>query len=125
MRQLNIYVVQPGDSLYRIANRFGVSADEIFDINRLEEMPYLVVGQALVIPTTETAYRVQPGDSLYTIARRFNADINRIIELNNIQNPQLIQPGTVLRIPQRTRNYGFIEVNAFLEPSTPKGIPRW
>ena len=32
----------------------------------------------------------------------------------------MISPGTVLRIPVREKNYGFIEVNGYIEPSTPE-----
>jgi spore germination protein len=40
------------------------------------------------------------------------------MRFNNIANPDALQPGTVLRIPQRSQNYGFIEVNGYIEPST-------
>lgn len=121
---MNIYVVKSGDSLYRIAQQFGVSPDEIFRINELGDIPYLVVGQTLVIPSTETAYTVRQGDSLWTIARRFGTTVEAITAGNNIANPERIMPGTVLRIPQRRDNYGFIEVNGYIEPSTPENETR-
>lgn len=117
---MNIYVVQPGDSLYRIAKRFGISPDEIYEANELGDIPYLVVGQTLVIPTTETVYVVRPGDSLWSIARKYGTTTGDIIALNGITNPEQIEPGLVLRIPVRSKNYGFIETNAYLEPSTPE-----
>ncbi len=117
---MNIYVVKPGDSLFNIAQQFGVSPDEIFSLNELGDIPYLVVGQTLVIPSTEASYTVQQGDSLWTIARRFGTTVESIVARNNIANPERIMPGTVLRIPQRRENYGFIEVNGYIEPSTPQ-----
>ncbi len=119
MNELNIHVVKPGDTLYDIAQRFGVGTDEIFSANKLGDIPYLVVGQTLVIPSTEVAYTVQPGDTLWNIARRLGSTVDGIIALNNITDPQSLQPGTVLRIPQRENKYGFIEVNGYIEPSTP------
>ena len=115
---MDIYVVQPGDSLYDIARRFGVSPDQLFELNELGDLPYLVVGQAIVIPTTETAYTVQRGDTLWSIARKFGTSADTIAGLNNITNADALQPGMVLRIPQRSQNYGFIEVNGYIEPST-------
>jgi len=115
---LNIYVIRPGDSLWAIANRFGVSVQRITEVNKLQEIPYLVVGQALVIPSTERAYRVQPGDTLYFISRKFNVPVSRIAQLNGITNPNVIFPGMVLRIPELSKGYGFIEVNGYIEPST-------
>lgn len=113
---LTIYVVRPGDTLYEISRRFGVSMDRISDANDLQEIPYLAVGQALVIPTTERAYRVQPGDTLWSIARKFRVSVERIASLNGITDPSRIFPGMILRIPELSKNYGYIETNAYIEP---------
>lgn len=111
-------MVAQGDSLYSIARRYGVTPDEIYRANELEDIPFLVVGQALVIPTREITYTVAPGDTLFTIARRFGTTTSSIIALNGIANPDALTPGTVLRIPVREKNYGYIEVNGYIEPST-------
>ncbi|HHW47845.1 MAG TPA: LysM peptidoglycan-binding domain-containing protein [Clostridiaceae bacterium] len=113
-----IHVVRPGDSVYSLSTRYGVSVQRIIQINGLNEIPYLVVGQALVIPSTERAYRVQPGDTLWSISRRFNVPVDRIAQLNGITNPNIIYPGMIIRIPELAKNYGFIEVNGYIEPST-------
>ena len=113
-----IHVVRPGDSVYSLSTRYGVSAQRIIQINGLDEIPYLVVGQALVIPSTERAYRVQPGDTLWSISRQFNVPVDRIASLNGITDPNVIYPGMVIRIPELAKNYGFIEVNGYIEPST-------
>jgi spore germination protein len=118
MIMLTIHVVRPGDSIFQLAQIYGVSQQAIINSNRLDGIPYLVQGQALVIPTTEQAYRVMPGDSVWSIAQRFGVSVNAIVRLNNIADPSLIQPGMVIRIPQYSQNYGTIEVNAFIEPST-------
>lgn len=118
--KLDIYVVKPGDSLYKISEKFGVSPDDIFEINELGDIPYLVVGQALVIPTTETVYTVLPGDTLWSISRKYGTTTASIIALNGITDPDQLKPGTVLRIPIGAKKYGFIETNAYLEPTNPE-----
>lgn len=117
---MDIHVVQSGDSLYKIAQRYGVPADEIYRANELGDLPFLVIGQALVIPTREISHTVSPGETLFSIARRYGTTTSSIIALNGITNPDAIAPGTVLRIPVREKNYGFIEVNGYIEPSTPE-----
>lgn len=112
--------MKQGDSLYSIAQRYGVSSDEIFRANELNDIPFLVVGQTLVIPTREITYTVAPGDTLFSIARRFGTTTSNIIALNGIADPDALTPGVVLRIPVRAKNYGFIEVNGYIEPSTPE-----
>jgi spore germination protein len=117
VRILNIHVVRQGDSLWNLSNIYGVSIDRIVEVNGLSDIPYLIVGSSLVIPSTERAYRVQPGDSLWLISNRFNVPVERIAGLNGIVNPEIIYPGMVLRIPELSKNYGFIEVNGYIEPS--------
>jgi spore germination protein len=111
-------VIRQGDTLWSLSNRFGVSVDSIINANQLQNLPYLVIGQTLVIPTTETAYMVRPGDTLWSISVRFNTTVNSIASLNNITNQNQIFPGMVLRIPELSQNYGYIETNAYIEPST-------
>lgn len=114
---MQIYVVKPGDTLWAIAGTFGVDANAIISVNGLQNLPYLVIGQALVIPSIATTYQVQPGDTLWTISRRFSVPVASIMALNNITNPNLIHPGMILRIPELAKNYGYIQVNGYIEPS--------
>ena len=48
-----IYVVKQGDSLYSIAQRFGVTEEKLSYDNQLYGQEYLVVGQALLILTSQ------------------------------------------------------------------------
>jgi LysM repeat protein len=50
MLQLETYRVQPGDNLYRIALRFGVTVADLLAVNSLENPNRLFVGQELFIP---------------------------------------------------------------------------
>lgn len=117
---MRIYVVKPGDSVWGISRRFGVTPESIINANALQNSASLVVGQTLVIPTRERAYMVKMGDNLWSIARRFGVSVESIAQLNNIVNPYLIYPGLILRIPEKAKNYGYLEVNAFIQPSTPE-----
>lgn len=114
------YVVQPGDNYYRIARRFGVSVQSIYQANQITNPNLLRVGTVLIIPgvsgppsgggspaPTATvspaeipgafSYVVQRGDNLYRLARRFNTTVARIKQLNNLIG-DLIYIGQVLII---------------------------
>ena len=99
----NVYIVKPGDTLYRIANVYGVSINDIINANNLSSN-ILSVGQEIIIPikpiTEEdyVVYEVMPNDTLYSIARRFNTKVDAIKSYNNLSSNTL-SIGQVLQIP--------------------------
>ncbi len=115
---MKIYVVRPGDSIWSIARIYGVKPKDIIDANSLEQSEKLVIGETLVIPTSEKVYRVQVGDNIWSIGRKFRVSVQSIVKLNNILGPYAIYPGLIIRIPMQEKNYRPVEVNAFIQPST-------
>ena len=113
---MEIHVVRPGESIWVIAGMYRVSADSIIEVNKLNEIPYLVPGQALVIPVDYTLYTVRQGDTIWQISKKYGVSVNSITELNKIVNPDLIYPGMVIRIPDKPGEMGDIEVNGYVQP---------
>ncbi|WP_297445331.1 LysM domain-containing protein, partial [Desulfurobacterium sp.] len=69
------YIVKKGDSLNKIAEKFGTTTTEIILSNKLKP-PYVIYpGQRLVIPERYKIYRVRKGDSLNRIARKFGVSL--------------------------------------------------
>lgn len=99
-----VHTVQPGDTLYKIANQYGVTVAEIIELNNLGTT-VLTVGQKLLIPNksadTTTTYIVKSGDSLWKIANQFGVTVDDIISSNNLSSTTL-QIGQVLTIPTGT-----------------------
>ena len=81
-----IHTVRPGDTVWRLARQYGVSASRIISDNGIRNPQQLPIGQALIILIPELTYTVQPGDTLGTIAARFS--VPEIVLLQN--NPELI-----------------------------------
>lgn len=111
---MQIYVVQPGDSIYEIANMFGSSIDDLVQANELENPESLVVGQALVIPIIGQFYFVKPGDSLYSIGRQFNLTVAELAEINALDPNRPLPVNFRLYIPEQPKQ--MIEANAYVEP---------
>lgn len=84
------YAVQPGDSLYSIGRKYGVSVDSLKNYNKLEST-LLSIGQIIKIPitTTDTIYVVKSGDNLYSIAQKYNTTVDSIKDKNNLTSNQL------------------------------------
>ena len=95
------YTVQKGDSLWVIANKYGITTEELKSYNNLTSN-LLSIGQVLKIPqgktSTENIYTVKKGDSLWTIANRYNTTVEKIKVLNNLTS-NLLSIGQHLKIP--------------------------
>ncbi|KMT21964.1 LysM peptidoglycan-binding domain-containing protein [Clostridium cylindrosporum] len=96
---MDIYVVNKGDTLWKIANRYNVNMDLIAKVNGLQSPNQLAIGQALLIPKLNGYHRVQPGDTLWSIAHKHGVTVESIVSANEITNPNIIYPGMLLIIP--------------------------
>ena len=105
-----IYVVAPGDSLWAIARQYGVTVDQLKQVNNLVS-DLLSVGMELKIPTKSTipptnemdvVYTVKPGDSLYRIALANNITVDQLRKYNNLTS-DMLSVGQKLRIPSATQ----------------------
>ena len=107
------YVVQAGDTLSSIGERFGVEWQDIAATNNIAAPAYAIYrGQKLVIPGVQAApaseqpaggtgqtHTVQAGETLYSIAVQYGVTVQAIMEANNLANANLIYRGQVLAIP--------------------------
>jgi membrane-bound lytic murein transglycosylase D len=99
------YVVKEGDSLWKIARKFGTTTDIIYSLNNLRS-PVLRVGQVLKIASLPKGsnhantirYRVKKGDSPYLIAKRYRMDLYDFLNLNNLTPRSIIFPGQVVLV---------------------------
>lgn len=94
------YTVQKGDSLYLVAQRYGVTVAALKSANGLKT-DTIYPGQKLTIPggtSSANRYTVVMGDSLYLIAKRFGVTVAAIKQANNLSG-DTVYPGQVLSIP--------------------------
>ncbi len=101
-QKAKVHVVQQGETLYRIARRYGVSVAELQRVNKLRS-DQLRVGQRLVIPasasvSTSEGYTVKEGETLYSIAFQFGISVDTLLALNPLKEP-FLSPGKKLRLP--------------------------
>jgi peptidoglycan endopeptidase LytE len=94
------YYVKNGDTLRKIADKFGTTVDAILKLNTGITNPNLIyVGQAIKLPAGATSYVVQKGDTLRIIAGKFGTTVDALLKLNpGITNRNLIYVGQVIKV---------------------------
>ncbi len=96
----NIYTVKSGDTLYSIANKYGMTVNELKALNNLTSNT-LSIGQKLVVSEGNAAtldtYTVKSGDTLYSIANKYGLTVNELKSLNNLTS-DLLSIGQVLNV---------------------------
>jgi LysM repeat protein len=111
----DVYYVASGDTLKKLAARFGTTVEAIANANNLWNYNLIYVGQRLVIPSggyyppsdppsspppSSGTYVVQSGDTMRKIAARFDVSLSYLIAANpQITNPNLIYRGQVVYLP--------------------------
>ena len=107
-----VYVVEPGDTLYGIAERFGTTVEAIVAANDILDARLINVGQELIIPTEvpelvpvpeAKPYRrvhfVRPGETLPSLAFHYKTTEWALRQVNELDHLGLLQPGQDLIIP--------------------------
>jgi LysM repeat protein len=105
-----LYTVQAGDTMFSIAQMFGVSLDSLIAANPHITDPNVVFpGDILCVPSRvpascpagfEDRYVVQAGDTMFSIAQMFGVSLDSLIAANpHITDPNVIFPGDVLCVP--------------------------
>ncbi|RLI82151.1 MAG: hypothetical protein DRP01_10205 [Archaeoglobales archaeon] len=98
------YTVQEGDTIWDIAQLYGIPPKEIIEANNLSG-PSIQEGQRLIIPRTGTPapfimHRVEPGETLDYISLLYGVSVDQIADYNGLSDPGSIYPGQPLYIPK-------------------------
>jgi len=109
------YTVQKGDTLAKIASKYGLTVNELMSANpSIKNASLIYVGQKITIPATKmVTYTVQKGDTMYAIAKRFEISYTELLKANpNITNPAMIYVGQKITIPD-TKSLASYEQQVF------------
>lgn len=89
--EISTYVVQSGDTISEIAEKFNVSVNTIRWQNGLKANTPIHSGDSLIIlPVDGVRHIVMKGETLSNIASKFKGDIDEIIDYNNIDGPLVV-----------------------------------
>lgn len=97
-RPIQQYTLSSADSLWTIANFYGLSAEAIAFANGISDPYHLTVGQQIKIPPLEGAlYKVADGDTIDSVALRFKVEPAVISDYNRLYfEPEHFATGQVI-----------------------------
>lgn len=112
-----MYTVQSGDSLWRVAHKFKLDLADLQQMNGMKKGSVIKPGQKLVVgyeratghhqPTHQSTlaaakgahhYTVKKGDTLWDVAHRFSTTVDELLSRNGLKPSEPLQPGQVLVI---------------------------
>lgn len=112
----NVYhVIAEGDTMYKIAGKYGIKVSELCRLNNMQETDILQIGRKLLVKSKSTStkqqtstkpkqnttgqyHTIEEGDTLYKIAGKYNTKVSELCRLNNIQETTILQIGMKLRV---------------------------
>ena len=122
---MDIHVVQPGDTMYRLAQQYGVPMERLIQDNQLEQPAQLVVGQTIVVQYPALTHTVRTGDSLYSIAQMHNTTVAQLLRNNPaLQGRDLLFPGQSIVVRYDVRPSGCLAVNGYAYPYIQRNLLR-
>lgn len=126
------YTVQSGDSLSSVANKYGISIDELAVANNLSKNAGLIRGKTITIPAAGTVkatkqadaksnktdnvargnvikstedYTVKAGESLNSLASKYGVSARDLAATNQLSANAQLQRGQTIKVPKLTSTY--------------------
>jgi len=94
------YIVEQGDTVAGVAEKFGISADTILWANDLSATAQIKTGQILVIlPVSGVVHNVANGDTVSVVAQKYQAKAADVVAFNKLSDEADVYIGDTLIIP--------------------------
>ncbi len=122
------HVVEPGDTLYAIAEKYLVPADAIAYVNNISQDAFLHPGDTLSIPPVEgLTHTVKEGESVASLAEKYNVSPQLIVDANVLKPPFNVFAGDMLiipggEVPQPAQKAPVVLASAAVQPIATGGL---
>lgn len=103
------YLIQRGDTLKSIAEKYNTSPETILDLNNIAFQDEIREGREIIVPGNKEKYfeyyTISSGDTIYGIARKYNINPELLALLNGLENSDYIYPNEDILIPKSNYSY--------------------
>ena len=110
-----IYTTMNGDTLSKIADKFGTTEDELININGFMDNYNPTPQSQIIVPSNQKEkykyYTVKNGDNIYEIAKKHNIDHNLLLKINGLDKEDYIYPNQTIILPKSNLNYYLTQSN--------------
>ncbi len=104
--EIETYIVQPGDTISGIADKFGISVSTILWENNLTSRSLIRPGNKLtILPVTGVSHTVKSGENLSYIAQKYGVESASILSANKLASVSTLKIGQKLMIPGGQQQY--------------------
>ena len=123
-QSLQQYTVRSGDTLWGIAQSYGISVPDLLAANKLTGREVIAVGRPLLVPAAAAAgmnmpatkapslqHVVRAGDTPWDVAVTYGVTVDALLAANRLSKNPLLSVGQVLLLP------------AGAEPPRPRPVP--
>lgn len=101
--EVEIYIVQPGDTISTIAEQFGLKWSTILWENSLGYWSVIRPGNQLkILPVDGITHKVKKDENLSYLAKKYRTSFEKIVEFNNLTTESILALGEILIIPDGT-----------------------
>ena len=99
--QYSTYIVEKGDSLWKISQKFNIPVNKLIELNNLNDL-VIQINQELLVPKIDekennNKYVVKKGDTLWSVSKNNNISVEELKKLNNLSS-NLLSVGQILNV---------------------------
>lgn len=105
-----VYVVEPGDTLYSIAQKYHTRVRVLLDLNPFVDIYNLQPGDEICIPANQTSeqmdfrpYVVKQNETIGNILQKLNVSFEELARVNKVLSNFKLRPGTILLVPVQNK----------------------
>ncbi len=90
------HTFRSGDTVYSLARKYGISADDVLEYNSIADPGRIAEGQEIALPGVR---EIRRGDTMFALSRRYGVSLSALLEANDMEENEPLFVGDTVVIP--------------------------